>query len=173
MNTSSAKKMGYIRFARALETGVSLLFQIVNWIVFALMVVMCAVMLTQVFSRYLFNYPLTWPEEISRYLFIWIVFLGSAMALRHKAHLGMDFATAKLGPGLKKLAEHMVSIMLLAFLGLILYIAPEILSITQFQKSPVIHISMNYIYLSFPLASALMILDLVSSWICEAVKKEN
>lgn len=44
----------------------------------------------QVVLRYLFNSPMTWIEEISRYLFVWIVFLGSALAFRTGVHIKVD-----------------------------------------------------------------------------------
>lgn len=95
------------------------------------------------------------------------------MAFRHQAHLGMDFVTLKLPLKFQKIIAHFVEFLIFCFLILILYIAPEVMEVTQFQKSPVIHISMNYIYLAFPMASGLMILDLVSRWVCPRAPAEN
>lgn len=172
MNTRSEKK-AHNSFLTMIGKGVAQLFRFTNWTVMALMIVMSSVMLLQILSRYLFNLPLTWPEELCRFLFIWILFLGTAMAFRYKAHLGMDFATTKLPLNLQHIVQRLVEVLILAFLILIICIAPEVLSITQFQRSPVIHVSMNYIYLSFPVASVLMILDLMTRWICPDTIEEN
>jgi len=45
----------------------------------------------QVILRYLLGMPLTWSEEISRYLFVWVVFLGGGVAARYRGHIVLDF----------------------------------------------------------------------------------
>jgi len=146
------------------EKDVIVIFRLTEWVLLILLASICIVMLTQVFSRYLFNAPLTWPEELSRYLFIWVVFLGAAIAFRHKAHLGMDFVTAKLPEKLREFTEKVVELIILAFLILILYVAPEVLGVTWLQTSPVLNLPMSSIYLAFPVAGGLMIIDLVDRW---------
>lgn len=44
----------------------------------------------QVVLRYLFNNPQTWAEEVGRYLFIWITFLGAAAAFSRDTHIRVD-----------------------------------------------------------------------------------
>jgi TRAP-type C4-dicarboxylate transport system permease small subunit len=43
-----------------------------------------------VFLRYAFNSGITVSEELSRWLFVWLVFLGAIVGMREHAHLGMD-----------------------------------------------------------------------------------
>ena len=50
---------------------------------------------TQVICRYIFNSSLFWAEELIRYLFIWMFFLGAAEASRVGAHVGMDYFISK------------------------------------------------------------------------------
>jgi TRAP-type C4-dicarboxylate transport system permease small subunit len=50
----------------------------------------------QVILRYAFNSPLTWSEELARYLFIWCAFLGWIIASRRGSHLAMTFVTERL-----------------------------------------------------------------------------
>lgn len=52
--------------------------------------------LAQVVLRYAFNSPLTWSEELARYLFIWCAFLGWIVASRRNSHLAMTFAVERL-----------------------------------------------------------------------------
>lgn len=44
----------------------------------------------QVFLRYILNSPQTWVEEVGRYLFIWITFLGAAVAFARDTHIRVD-----------------------------------------------------------------------------------
>jgi TRAP-type transport system small permease protein len=54
--------------------------------------------LVQVVFRYAFNSPLTWSEELARYLFIWCAFLGWIVASRRGSHLAMTFVAERLPP---------------------------------------------------------------------------
>lgn len=65
-----------------------------------LMVVCLAVMVVMVFGnvvlRYGFNAGITISEELSRWLFLWVVFLGATIAVRERAHMGTDMLLVKL-----------------------------------------------------------------------------
>jgi TRAP-type C4-dicarboxylate transport system permease small subunit len=52
--------------------------------------------------RYVFNSGIAVSEEISRWLFVWLTFLGSIVALREHAHLGTEVLVGRLGPLGKK-----------------------------------------------------------------------
>ena len=52
--------------------------------------------LVQVVFRYVFNSPLTWSEELARYLFIWCAFLGWIVASRRRSHLAMTFVADRM-----------------------------------------------------------------------------
>ena len=52
----------------------------------------------QVILRYVFNSPMTWSEELARYLFIWCAFLGWIIASRRNSHLTMNFAVTRMPP---------------------------------------------------------------------------
>jgi len=54
------------------------------------------IVLFTVFTRYLFNYVVHWSEEVPRYLLVWIGFLGAALAVRQKEHIGFDYIYKKL-----------------------------------------------------------------------------
>lgn len=53
-------------------------------------VVMLAIMMAQVFWRYFLELPLTWSEEIARYLFIIVTYLGASLAVYEKSHIEIN-----------------------------------------------------------------------------------
>lgn len=59
----------------------------VTWVAFALML---ALLLIQVICRYLLELPLAWAEELIRYSYIAVSFLGAAVALRERTHISID-----------------------------------------------------------------------------------
>ena len=66
------------------------------------LLVMVILVFGNVVLRYVFNSGITVSEEISRWLFVWVTFMGSVVALRRHAHLGTDVLVGRLGPGGKK-----------------------------------------------------------------------
>ena len=73
-----------------------------NRLLSLLMVVALALMVVLVFAnvvlRYAFNSGIAISEEVSRWLFVWITFLGAIVAVRERGHLGTDFLLARLPP---------------------------------------------------------------------------
>ena len=63
-----------------------------------LLMVVLVVLTWQVFSRYALGDPSTWSEEISRYLFVWVIFLSGSYAVQENAHIRID-SVVKLWPG--------------------------------------------------------------------------
>ena len=76
----------------------------------ALMVVM---VFGNVVLRYAFNSGITVSEELSRWLFVWLTFVGAVVALRDHAHLGMDSVVSKLPPAGKKVAFILSNLLML------------------------------------------------------------
>lgn len=72
-----------------------------------LMALMLAIMVVMVFGnvvlRYGFNSGITVSEEVSRWLFVWMTFLGAIVAVREHGHLGTDMLISKLPTWGKKL----------------------------------------------------------------------
>lgn len=56
----------------------------------SLLMVILAVLTWQVLTRYAFGDPSTWSEEISRYLFVWVIFLSGSYAVQENAHIRID-----------------------------------------------------------------------------------
>ncbi|CAN7159390.1 TRAP transporter small permease [Acidovorax sp. LjRoot118] len=61
----------------------------------ALMVVL---VFGNVVARYALNSGITISEELSRWLFVWLTFMGSIVALREHGHLGTDMLVSRLPP---------------------------------------------------------------------------
>jgi TRAP-type transport system small permease protein len=71
-----------------------------------LLVLLLAAMVLMVFGnvvlRYGFNSGITFSEELSRWAFVWMTFLGAIIALKDNGHLGTDMLVGRLGPTGKK-----------------------------------------------------------------------
>ncbi len=55
------------------------------------MSLMLIIIFSQVVTRYVFDWTPEWSEELSRFLFVWVVFLGSALIMGESGHLAVQF----------------------------------------------------------------------------------
>lgn len=68
----------------------------------ACLTVMSLLVFGNVVLRYLFNSGITWSEEMSRYLFVFMIFAGAALALIQNKHLAVDMLVERLPAPLRK-----------------------------------------------------------------------
>ena len=139
--------------------------ELLNWILALIMTVMLVVVSAQVWYRFVLNNPLAWSEEVARYLFVWISFLGSAVGVRMNVHLGIDLIDKVLSPRGRKIMTVAVNLLIQIFLVVVIFWGIKILKVVQFQKSASMGIPMTYPYLAVPMGAALMLLNsLRNTW---------
>lgn len=72
--------------------------------------------LLQIFQRYFALFPTPWTEEMSRFLFVYLTFLGSALLLKEKGHITVDVVVELLPRRLQLGIYALVQLLLLLFL---------------------------------------------------------
>ena len=82
-------------------------------LVFALLVAMVVMVFGNVVLRYAFNSGITVSEELSRWAFVWMTFLGAIVAVRENGHLGTDMLVGRLGPTGKKVCLAIAEMLML------------------------------------------------------------
>ena len=98
--------------------------------------------------RYFFNSGLTWAEEASRYLFIWLIFLGAIVASRENAHLGVDTLVRRLSVKAQKFVFIFNNIVLVIVMGLCTHGAWKLTVLTMEQVSASMRLPLAYVYVS-------------------------
>ena len=131
----------------------------VNWALALLMAAMTVVMATQVWYRFVLNDPLSWSEELSRYIFVWISFIGAAAGVRYQVHLGIDLLRKALPPNTYRSMMILMNLFVQIFLVVIIYWGFRILGTVRFQTSPAMSISMLYPYLAVPVGAIFMLIN--------------
>lgn len=123
-----------------------------KWALVILMVVMTLVVIYQITNRFLIKSSMPWSEEMARYLFAWLVFLGSSYAAKQKAHIGVT-ALVNMLPGKTQRIAEIVMYLICMGLSIVLVIFGAQIMIVQKsmnQLSPVMRIPMYWPYLSIP-----------------------
>lgn len=70
--------------------------RLVEWLMALALAIMVILIFGNVVLRYVFNSGWAWAEELSRLMFVWLIFLGAILALRRHAHLGVELLQARL-----------------------------------------------------------------------------
>ncbi|SMB98993.1 TRAP-type C4-dicarboxylate transport system, small permease component [Thermanaeromonas toyohensis ToBE] len=76
--------------------------RILEYVSAILLGLMVIVVFTNVLSRYFLNFSLAFTEELSRFIFLWIVFIGSLLALIRNEHLGIDILIMRFPPRIRE-----------------------------------------------------------------------
>jgi TRAP-type C4-dicarboxylate transport system permease small subunit len=77
-------------------------FHLLKFMIAAFLAIMVVLVFTNVVLRYALNTGITVSEELSRWLFVWLTFLGALVAMREHGHLGVDMLVKRLPPAGKK-----------------------------------------------------------------------
>lgn len=96
-------------------------FCFLKFVIALCLAIMVVLVFGNVFLRYAFNSGISVSEEISRWFFVWMTFLGALVALREHAHLGVDVFVSRLSPTGKRIC-------LVLGQGLMLYVCWLLLS---------------------------------------------
>ena len=95
-------------------------FNLLKGIIAFCLAAMVVLVFGNVVLRYGFNTGITVSEEVSRWLFVYLTFLGAIVALREHGHLGVDMLVAKLPVLGKKLCLFASQILMLVVTWLLL-----------------------------------------------------
>jgi len=138
-----------------------------KWLSYFFIIVMTAAVLLQFFSR-LLGHPLAWGEEVARYSYVWLTFIGTAYVVMTKEHIQVNFFIFKL----PRKAQRVILILeyILMILS-VMYILPSAFhhSIEQWKNlSPAMELPTFFLYISFPLGMSLVVIRLLQLLISDA-----
>jgi len=136
----------------------SLLLTVAKASVIAISILMVIVTLSQVIFRYVLATPLPWSEELARYCFVWIVFLGAAIGFSRGIHLGVDLFVNTLPEPVRRGVETLTNVLIATFAATVIYASLPVININMFQRSPAIGVQMSWIYMAIPISMGLIFL---------------
>ncbi|MBQ8562849.1 MAG: TRAP transporter small permease [Firmicutes bacterium] len=124
-------------------------------------ILMVAAIFLQVIMRFIFNNSLTWSEELGKFIFVWISWLGISLAERKNEHIKITLVTDRLSPKWRTVCEIAASICVLLILGVIVYYGVELVVFQQRVHYAGIKISTSWGYLSLVLGCGFMMLRVI------------
>jgi TRAP-type C4-dicarboxylate transport system permease small subunit len=123
-----------------------LFFRLAEGVLVLMLCAMVVMVFGNVVLRYGFNTGLDFSEELSRFFFIWITFLGAIIAMRENAHLGLDTLIRVLPRAGKRVCFGLSNLMMLGCCALMFYGTWRQHQINATTMSPVTGIPMSWVY---------------------------
>lgn len=120
--------------------------KILNGIMALFLALMGIFIFSNVVLRYFFNSGVTWAEELSRFLFVWTVFLGAIGALKDNNHLGFSSLVQALPPLAKKICFLVSNLLVLGCLWILFDGSLEMTMMTTNTLSPATGLPLAYMY---------------------------
>jgi len=136
-----------------------------RWALLVFYTMLVATMAIEVVRREVFSYSSIWGEEIVRYAFIYLVWIGAAAAVRERAHIRIDVLFSYVGPRVKALLYILGDLVMLAIALLAVWWSFETVAVSwKFGSvSHGLRVSMVWFLAAVPIGFSLMLFRLVQS----------
>lgn len=142
------------RVAAAIELGL-------NLVLAAMLLVMTASVVWQVFGRYVLDNAPSWSEEVARYLMAWITMIGSAAVLRSGGHITVTVLVDRLQAGTRRAVLLVRDLAVVLAAGVMAWYGYEFAELNAFQDSAALEIPMSVTYAALWIGPALLLLVLL------------
>ena len=138
--------------------------------------IMMSVIMLQTLTRYVIFYSLPWSEELSRYLFVFVIMIGLTVAIKDDMLISIDLIDRFLPEKADKYLDTVRKILALLVSIIIVICCSRMFTIGQIQKSPAMGIPMitmyGTIFVSYILAAISLVFKIIDN-IREAMGIEN
>lgn len=114
-----------------------------------------------VFWRYVLNDSVVWAEELSRYCFIWVTFLGGGLGVGKNIHVGVDSLVMLLPQQPRKIVEVGVEIAIVIFLITLIAVGVQFMQFGMNSRALMLQIPMGYVYAAVPAGALVMLANVL------------
>lgn len=130
-------------------------------VIVVVMVAMVAFTGFQVFCRYIFNSALSWPEEMNIFFMAWLTFVGSSIALKQSAHIGVDLFINYLPVRLRRLVLLIGHVVMFSFILLLIDTGYSVALMNADSFSEALEIPLIYPRMSLVVGGIMMLLQMI------------
>jgi TRAP-type transport system small permease protein len=110
----------------------------------------------QVVMRYVFNKPLSWPEELSSILLVWLVFIGATAISKRDTHVKVEIIEEKASITINKYLNIFYYTIIIIYLLFLIIGGLDLFQKLQFARTPALRLPIKWISIVVPITSAIM-----------------
>lgn len=140
---------------RFLEKFNGIVAAISRQLIIAIVAVLTIILVSAVVFRYGLNSSISWAEEGSKYLMVWLTFLGTPIALRQFGHINIDLILNVVPGRLKQLMYFFVNLIILFTMAIIFWHGIKFTQLGMRQVASSFNLSMFYMYVAVPIGAGL------------------
>jgi TRAP-type C4-dicarboxylate transport system permease small subunit len=115
-------------------------------IMVALLSIMFATFIVQIFSRYVLNRPVGWSEEVIITAWLWTVLWGAAFVIREEEEIRFDIIYSNLSAPTRRVLTVITGVALVALYGISLPASYAYVSFMKVERSAYLHVPINWLY---------------------------
>lgn len=141
---------------RALQALNRIIEKFENVLAIVLMGASALITIAQVVTRYGFNHPLTWPEELCTLLLVWMTFFGASLLLKKEQHIEIDFFAKMLPRRAQQVLSLVNYLLMLGFIVVVAWGAYKLQSLQSRHYTVALRIPKNYFSLPVLISSIAM-----------------
>ena len=123
-----------------------------------LMVVIASLGLWQVVTRFVFSQPSVWTEESMRRLLIWMVMLGTVVAVRKGALVSVDLMVRLSRGAWRRFVRSLITGVHLSFFAVLVWFGADLVWRVRYQTFASMELSMAWAYAAVPVGALLAML---------------
>jgi TRAP-type C4-dicarboxylate transport system permease small subunit len=139
--------------------------RLLTWLMVGTVAVLIVPVTIQVVSRYTALIPAwIWTEELSRFLFIWMIMLGSMIAVREGTHFVVD-VWPQMGGRATAVLQMVCNVFVLAFALVFVWWGIQFVRFGWYQTSELADLPMPFIFAAWPIAGLTWTLFLAESFV--------
>ncbi len=140
----------------ALYKGIHKIIRLVLLVILSLMVI---IVTAQIICRYIFFYSLSWSEELSRYLFAWLILIGACLGIEDRSSICIDVIENVTSGKTKKYIHILQYVISIIAVVILFFSACKLTQLGARQMSPAMGVKMSIIYVCMPIGFILMFLE--------------
>ena len=130
----------------------------------ALLGISCIVLFLQIVFR-VAGSPLPWSEELGRYMFIWLIYIGSSAAIRERRHISLDLIDLFTGSRVQLIIRIFDNLVFFVFGVILAYYGWLVTLRASHQVSASLRMNMGLAYASISVSGILMVIRLIQDTI--------
>ena len=129
-----------------------------------ILVALVTVTFSQVVFRYLLQAPLSWSEELARFLLMWMASLSAAYAFKTRSHFALRFVVDRFNPSMRRAIGTSVTLLVVGFLAVFAWQSLKFTIEVRNMSAPATQMSLAVPYSSALVGSVLMLYYVIVNW---------
>ncbi|WP_027351057.1 TRAP transporter small permease [Halotalea alkalilenta] len=129
-----------------MKIAVDIFYKLLEYLLVILMTAMVVMVFSNVVMRYFFNSGLMMSDELSRFCFVWVTFIGAVVAFHENAHLGIETLVQRFGRTGRLVCMAMTQLLVMFCAAIFFWGTWQQSDINASMRAPVSGLSMIWVY---------------------------